>query len=227
MALPASLTDIANLSLDLIGDKTINDINNIKDPIAQLMKRQMDTTIKEVQTMVHWPELYSGDPNDISEALTLESITDTYVGVDGQYQFILPADFLAVLETNSFPPNTLPGQQDSRFTSSPVWKLQNGFLIARVENFQLLYKRLDRNPAKWTSELTEMIYVALADKIVINRTQNRQLADFIKQRYMEVKGRVLTTSQNRARSRRTRDRRFSYTTQLRSNNPNTPFGIWF
>lgn len=219
MALPASLTDIANLALSYIGEATINNINTSNDQTSLTMRRWIDSCIKEVQVMVNWDELYTGDPNDISAAITLTSITDSYAGVQGQYQFVLPANFLQVLETNSFPPGTLPSQVDSRFGAEPNWKLQNGYLIARVENFEMFYQRLELDPSKWSTQMTEMIYLYLASKVCFQITDDNQLAQQVAAQYNNKRLELLASRQNRARKSRKRPRGFSYVRQKRTSNP--------
>ena len=91
MPIPSSLTDVANLALTYLGERSINNIDDPNNTLSQQMRRWMDVCIKEAQTTIHWDELYTYSKPDF--------VTDSYAGVDGQYQYILPADFLHVIES--------------------------------------------------------------------------------------------------------------------------------
>jgi hypothetical protein len=195
MPIPSSLTDVANLALTYLGEAPINNIDDPTDPLAQQMRRWIDVCVKEAQTTILWDELYTYNKPDF--------VTDSYAGVDGQYQYILPADFLHVIEVNALGPNTLPTTQDTRFPIDFNWKLQDGYLIARVENFEMFYARYEPSPARWSSELLKFTYHYLASKIAYTITDNASMKTAADQEFTAIKMEVLTSKGNKAR-------RFSY-----------------
>lgn len=202
-----SLTDIANLALGLIGQRTIESIDDTTDELVQTMKRYMEPCIKEVQSMVNWDELVTGPYSP-------SFLTDEYAGEFGVYQYIMPANFLHVITTTSDRYNGII------YTgSSYSWELQNGFLIVPIEDLELFYQRLDLSPAKWSTQLTELTYTYLASKVCLTVSNDRGLSNDMKVEWKLVKSDVCATRQNRARSGRQRPSNFSQSRTRGSSSP--------
>lgn len=206
-----SPTDIANLALTFLGEKPINNIEDIDDPNSQHIRRWLDVCVKEAQTTILWDELYTYNKPSF--------VTDSYAGVDGQFQYILPTNFLAVIEVNSIPPNSLPTSTDTRFAIDFNWKLQDGYLIARIDNFEMFYARYEPSPAKWSTQLKEFIYHYLAAKIAYTITDNAEVVQFAEVKFMEVKQRILCEKGNRSRRSMKRPTSFSISRAKRSISP--------
>ena len=206
MPLPTTSTDIVNLALSSIGERTINNINNPLDEVSETMRTWYDICVSEVQTMIIWDELYTGP-------VSLSYVTDNYAGVQGQYQYILPTNFIQVIEVNAPPPQgTIPvTNQNPIATSSFYWKLQDGYLIARVQNFEMLYARSESDVTKWSNQQRELIISYIAYKISLRLTNNPGIMQAAKQEYMEIKNRVFASRQNRNRRFRNRPSGFSMT----------------
>jgi len=205
----SSLTDVANMALSLIGEKTINNINTKDDTTAALMKRWTERCIREVQNMVNWDELYTGP-------VLLQFKTDEYAGVFGQYQYLLPPDYLYILESATIQTNIRTGVDLD-------WKMQDNFLIARFEGFQMFYQRIELSPAKWSEQMTQLVIIYLASKVAYNVTNDRAVASDMKADYQVIRAEVTATRQNRARKVRFRPRNFSMARQKNSVNPRSNY----
>ena len=205
MALPSSPTDIVNLALDSLGEQTINNINDTSNSLARKMSRWYDVCVEDIQTMVIWDELYTYNKPSF--------ITDSYAGVDGQYQYIVPENFIQVIEVNArSPQQTLPGYTQNPIQSTNFqWKLQDGYIIARVENFEMLYARRELDVSKWSNQMRELIVAYIAMKISLTITQSPQIKQDAERDYQMIKNRVLATRQNRARNYRSTKRGFNMT----------------
>ena len=211
MTTPSSLTDIVNLALTSIGEAPINDLNNVSNTTAQVVRRWIDVVIEEVQEEIHWHELYS-------ELVTLTVSQEDFAGVTGQFQYFLPTDFIQVYEVGvEVGTNTVNPSPDSRGFNNPWWKLEGGFIISRAEGFQILYGRKDKNPANWSIQLRQVIYTAIAQKLAYEITSNEALQKMWDAKLERVRMKAFASNQNKGRSFKTRPQGFSMASARRNN----------
>lgn len=196
--LPSSLTDVANLALELIGEAPINNIDTSDDITSQTIRRWIDVVIREVQMDIHWNENYS-------DLVELTPVTDDFAGVAGQYQYLLPTDFLQVYEISARPNLSSPTTSvDVRGWATPWWKLEQGYLIARSANIVMLYGRYNDDVSSWSSQQLEVIYTALATKICYLITNNQAKSQEMEVKLKLVKDQAYSSRQNKGRSYKTR-----------------------
>lgn len=202
MTTPSSLTDIVNLALTSIGEAPINDLNTVSNTTAQVVRRWIDVVIEEVQEEIHWHELYS-------DLITLTVAEEDFAGVTGQFKYFLPTDFIQVYEVGvEVGTNTINPSPDSRGFNDPWWQLEGGFLISRTEGFQILYGRKDKNPANWSIQMRQVIYTTIAQKLAYEITSNEALQKMWDAKLEKVRMKAFASSQNKARSFKTRPQFF-------------------
>lgn len=210
MTIPSSLTDIVNLSLTSIGEAPIANINTSNNTTAQVIRRWIDVIIQEVQQEIQWNELYTGP-------VTLTVHAEDFAGVAGQFQYLLPADFIQIYEVG-VDVNDVPQTQsvDARQFNNPWWRLEDNFLIARVDQIQILYGRIDTNVSVWSIQLREVIYTSLAEKLAYEITDNIPLQKLWTEKLKLAKAKAFSSRQNKGRSFRTRPQFFGMATARRS-----------
>jgi len=211
MSLPASLTDIVNLSLTQIGQAKINNINTTTDTTAQIIRLWIEVIIEEIQQDIHWRELYTGP-------VTLTVAEEDFAGVDGQFKYLLPTDFIQIYEVSAVVDSVpVTASIDARSYNNPWWELFDGFIVSRAENLQILYGRTDIDPSIWSIQMRQVIYTAISEKLAYEITDNIQLQKLWTEKLELAKRKAYSSAQNKGRSFRTRSQFFSMASARRNN----------
>lgn len=168
--LPNVLTDIANLALIELGEEPITNIEAGTSP-ARIINAVIYQTIREVQKLIDWPELR------VIKSLNRRSEMrdETY------YYYNLPSNFLDLVEA-----------EDDKY-----YFLESGYIASNSESLEILYKKYSSNPAEWSADMTELIYLSLAAKLAPALTENPQFVQMAGQKYNLAEEKCTARTQNR------------------------------
>lgn len=160
-----TLTDIANLALGEIGEtKTISSIDDSSHPAA-FVDRNMADTIREVQGLIHWPELIT----------TYQPEADPTDAEDGNYRYKIPDSIITIVKVEDY---TLSYLNDAE------WRIEGEHVLTDTENPLVTAVAYNEEPDDWNIDLRRCIVLALAARIAFGLTNSRTVAESAEKRYL-------------------------------------------
>ena len=143
-----TLTDIANIALEDIGQKVIGNIDG-DDFNSRRLKNRIFKTIETVQKRRNWVHLRK----ELKLALSAEK------AANGFYKFILPKNLLNVI------------------SSSSPYKREHDFLISGFPDLRIYCTIASFNPDEWGINLTNAVIAQIKKDIVYPMSGDLQLAN--------------------------------------------------
>ena len=176
----ATLTDVANEVLGLLGEDPITDIDAPDTKAGTKLKVHFYTSIDEVQGSFFWQEL-----------ITIETIaadeTDHY---DNRKRYALPVNCLRPMgvrlrkeEGAELPPTTYTRLMEK---SDELYDVEGNWLLTYAESVDILYIAREDDPTKWTSELLNTIVHCAAVNSGQSITDDPQIVSNLLQKYEQL-----------------------------------------
>lgn len=160
----ATLTDIANLALDTLGEKAIEDIDGTGS-VPELLARNMAPAIREAEASFRWSEL-----------VAQESVEpETEQSADGLYRYGLPEDCLRVLSVEAD-----GGALEYRLEGAEA------LLVSAGEAVRVVFLRYSDDPDEWGVQLSTAIVMCLAIRVCFALTQNPGIKQGLIAEYRQI-----------------------------------------
>lgn len=207
MALAGSRTDVANLALAQLGEKTIANVDDTSNKIAVRCNRMLSQVTEEIQLAIQWQIL--------EVTISPTYITDSYNGREALYQYGLPGDFLDIIRVEK----TFPAVDPTSNTSleDETWYLADGYLISKAINVDIIYKKFSESLGDWSPRMKECIYRKLALELAMPITENPQIEARAEQKFNKAFHEAVTLEENRRQYEKKKRIRYSMlNTRMRS-----------
>jgi len=145
-----TLTGVANMALALIGNNTIESLDDSNDGVAKTVRLLLTQTLREVQSHASacWEELV--------KERDLELRNDGVETPAGKFEYNLPLNCLGVRGVYA----------DKECKDMTPWEIVGGFLRTQRPAKGIRYLEYSENPAEWSPELLEAVVELLSDKLL-------------------------------------------------------------
>lgn len=202
MPLAQTLTDVANLTLNSLGEGVIQNIES-NGSTEIILRRSMSEIIRQVQNMVHWPEIIKvTTPTQASEMFD-----------SSRYRYNLPTTLLEVVRVLNSSGFDVEG-----------WEIIEGKLVTAEQNITLHYKYYTEVVTAWSPRMTEVIYRKLAVETCMQITNDPGMLRVMQHEYDLAKKEALTKIRTRSRNYKKNRTGFGYYQLRRKNFINKPIG---
>ncbi len=151
----ATLTDIANKVLHLLGEDSVTDISSPDTAAGKKLAVFLYDSIDEVQGSFYWHELIA------TEEITADA-TDHF---DGRKRYALPANCLRPLGVRDGAGVTdLPETTLTRMAheGADFYDVEANWLLTYGSEVEILYIKREDDPTQWTAELQNCVIHAAA-----------------------------------------------------------------
>lgn len=203
MAQAQVLTDIANLALNSLGEGVIQDIEDETGDTEIVMRRALSEVIRQVQLMIHWPELIkTSTPTQASEMFDAT-----------RYRYNLPSTLLEIVKVLG-----------STGYDIEEWEIIEGKLVTSATNISIHYKFSTEEVSKWSDRMTEVIYRKLAVECCMQITNNPAMLQTVERWYELAKKEALSKIRSRSRNYKKNRRFFGYNQMRRGSSVYKPIG---
>lgn len=169
-----SLTDIANIALVMIKERTISNLND-DDEKENAIRQLLPMVIYNVQNSTKWQELLTHADLSLAEDKDF----------NGWYKYNLPAEFLQFeVITNE------------NWQGDLEYKLEGGFVLVKHDKATCKYYRKNLDPAKWSDELKECVATLLASRLATYLTGDFKVGLELEDRYEQRQKYILKNVKN-------------------------------
>lgn len=202
MALAQSATDVANLALAVLGEGVIQNIEG--GGTAEItMRRAYSETVRQVQLMIHWPELIK-----VSTPSKAADMFDSK-----RFRYNLPTSMLEIVRV-----------LDSNNYDVEDWEIIEKKLVTESSDITIHYKRFSENVSEWSARMIEVIYRKLAVETCMKFTQDTGLLQVMQLGYEEARRDALSKTRSRNRNYKKNRTGFGYSQIRQRGYINKPIG---
>jgi hypothetical protein len=202
MAQAQTLTDIANLALNAMGEGVIQNIEEDGDREI-IIRRALSEIIRQVQLIIHWPELIK-----VSTPGKASGMFDST-----RYRYNLPSVALEVVKV-----------LDGNGYDVVEWEIIENKLVTATDGITIHYKRSSEEPSEWSARMAEVIYRKLALECCMQITQNAALYQTLERRYELASKEAFSKTRSRNRNYKKNRNTFGYNQLRRGRYINKPIG---